>query len=79
MVAACRTAGVVIYRRRATPLHSARAGAGCAYCLALAIAALLLSNPIVLAAVCLSVIGAGAASLMCGRQIRAAWASGEAR
>ena len=41
------------YRRRASPLHAARAGAGCAYCLALALAALLLSAPVALAAVVL--------------------------
>jgi energy-coupling factor transport system permease protein len=50
----------VSYRRRASPLHSARAGAGCAYCLALAAAALMLDNPIALAAVVLAVLGAGA-------------------
>ena len=50
----------MIYRRRASPLHSARAGAGCAYCLALGIAALMASNPIVLGAVALAVLGAGA-------------------
>ena len=33
----------MIYRRRASPLHSARASAGCAYCLALALAALIVS------------------------------------
>jgi energy-coupling factor transport system permease protein len=49
----------VIYRRRPSPLHSARAGAGCAYCLALAIAALMVSNPIALGAVTLAVLGAG--------------------
>jgi energy-coupling factor transport system permease protein len=52
----------VIYRRRATPLHSARAGAGCAYCLALGIAALMASNPIVLGAVVVAVVAAGAAA-----------------
>jgi len=52
----------MIYRRRASPLHSARAGAGCAYCLALGIAALLASNPIVLGAVTVAVLGAGAAA-----------------
>jgi energy-coupling factor transport system permease protein len=52
----------MIYRRRASPLHSARAAAGCAYCLALAIAALALSNPIVLGAVVASVAAAGAAA-----------------
>lgn len=50
----------MIYRRRASPLHSTRAGAGCAYCLALGIAALMASNPIVLGAVALAVLGAGA-------------------
>jgi energy-coupling factor transport system permease protein len=50
----------MIYRRRASPLHSARAGAGCAYCLALGIAALMATNPIVLGAVALAVLGAGA-------------------
>ncbi|HEY1565767.1 MAG TPA: energy-coupling factor transporter transmembrane component T [Solirubrobacteraceae bacterium] len=52
----------MIYRRRATPLHSARAGAGCAYCLALGIAALMASNPIVLGAVVVAVVAAGAAA-----------------
>jgi energy-coupling factor transport system permease protein len=47
------------YRRRPSPLHSARAGAGCAYCLALALAALMLDNPIALGAVVLAVLGAG--------------------
>jgi energy-coupling factor transport system permease protein len=58
----------MIYRRRASPLHSARAAAGCAYCLALGLAALLLSNPIVLAAVALSVLAAGALAGV-GRQM----------
>jgi energy-coupling factor transport system permease protein len=52
----------MIYRRRASPLHTARAGAGCAYCLALGIAALMASNPIVLGAVVVAVLAAGAAS-----------------
>ena len=58
----------MIYRRRSSPLHSARAGAGCAYCLALAIAALTLSNPIALAAMALAVLGAGVAAGV-GRQL----------
>ena len=58
----------MIYRRRASPLHSARAGAGCAYCLALAVAALTLSNPIALAAMALAVLGAGIAAGV-GRQV----------
>jgi energy-coupling factor transport system permease protein len=47
------------YRRRASPLHSARAAAGCAYCLALAAAALTLSAPLTLGAVAVAVLGAG--------------------
>jgi energy-coupling factor transport system permease protein len=50
------------YLRRASPLHRARASAGCAYCLSLALAALLLSNPVALAAVALSICLAGAAA-----------------
>ena len=52
----------MIYRRRPSPLHSARAGAGCAYCLALAVAALMLSNPVALGALTVSVLGAGIAA-----------------
>jgi energy-coupling factor transport system permease protein len=48
----------VSYRRRRTPLHAARAGAGCLYCLALAAAALLLSNPLALAGVIAALLGA---------------------
>jgi len=48
----------LIYRRRSSPLHAARAAAGGAYCLALALAALLLSAPIALGAVVLSIAGA---------------------
>ncbi|MGA2927115.1 MAG: energy-coupling factor transporter transmembrane component T [Solirubrobacteraceae bacterium] len=48
------------YRRRASPLHAARAGAGCAYCLALVLAALTLSAPLALGAVTAAVLGAGA-------------------
>jgi energy-coupling factor transport system permease protein len=61
----------VIYRRRVSPLHSARAAAGCAYCLALAFAALTLSNPVVLGAVALSVLCAGTAAGV-GHQLRRA-------
>lgn len=59
------------YHRRASPLHAARAGAGCAYCLALALAALMLSNPIALGAltvaIMLAAVGAGV-----GREVRRA-------
>ena len=47
----------MIYRRRATPLHAARAAAGLAYCVALAIATLVLSAPLALAALTVTVIG----------------------
>ena len=50
------------YRRRPSPLHSARAGAGCAYCLALALAALMVSNPVVLGAVTLATVLAAVAA-----------------
>ncbi len=50
------------YRRRRTPLHTARAGAGCLYCLALAGAALLLSHPLALAGVIAALLGAAIAS-----------------
>lgn len=59
------------YRRRASPLHAARAGAGCAYCLALACAALLLSSPLVLGAVVVAIFGAGVAAGV-GREMRRA-------
>ncbi|MFZ0089343.1 MAG: energy-coupling factor transporter transmembrane component T [Solirubrobacteraceae bacterium] len=61
----------MIYRRRASPLHSARAAAGCAYCLALTLAALILSDPILLGAIVVCLLGAGAAA-GCGRQLRQA-------
>ncbi len=59
------------YRRRASPLHAARAGAGCAYCLALACAALMLTAPVALAAVTAAVVLAGVAAGV-GRELRRA-------
>ena len=61
----------MIYRRRASPLHAARAGVGCAYCAALALAALLLSAPILLGALVISIAGAAAFAGV-GREIRRA-------
>jgi energy-coupling factor transport system permease protein len=61
----------VIYRTRTGPLHSARAAAGCAYCLALGIAVLIVSNPIVLGAALLAVVAAGHAAGV-GREVRRA-------
>jgi energy-coupling factor transport system permease protein len=46
------------FRRRSSPLHAARAGAGCAYCLALALAALTFDNPIALGGVTAALFGA---------------------
>jgi energy-coupling factor transport system permease protein len=48
----------VIYRRRASPLHAARAGAGAAYCAALGASALIFAHPLALAAVAVAAIGA---------------------
>jgi energy-coupling factor transport system permease protein len=59
------------YRRRASPLHAAGAGAGCLYCLSLALAALVLSNPIALGAVAVALLGAGVFA-GAGRQMRVA-------
>ena len=61
----------MIYRRRASPLHAARAAAGCAYCLALAIAALALSAPLLLATVAVAIVLAGFAAGV-GRELRRA-------
>jgi energy-coupling factor transport system permease protein len=48
------------YRHRASPLHAARAAAGLCWCAALACAALVLSNPVVLATLVISILMAGA-------------------
>jgi energy-coupling factor transport system permease protein len=49
----------VIYRRRASPLHAARAAAAIAWCAALAVAVILESNPFVLGVVTLVILSAG--------------------
>jgi energy-coupling factor transport system permease protein len=59
------------YRRRASPLQAARAGAACAYCLALACAALLLSAPLALGATTIAIAIAGIAAGV-GRELRRA-------
>lgn len=46
----------MIYRRRPSALHAARAGVGAAYCLSLAVAALALGNPIVLGSVVAAIL-----------------------
>jgi energy-coupling factor transport system permease protein len=52
----------MIYRRRVSPLHAARPAAGIAWCAGLAVAALILSNPLALAGLLAAVLGAGAAA-----------------
>jgi energy-coupling factor transport system permease protein len=49
----------VTYRRRASPLHAARAAAAIAWCTALAVAAMLESNPVVLGVLTLVILSAG--------------------
>ena len=61
----------MIYRRRVSPLHAVRAGVAVSYCLALALAALLASNPLELAAVTAAILGAGVAARV-GRALRTA-------
>jgi energy-coupling factor transport system permease protein len=65
----------MIYRRRPSPLHAAGAAAGCAYCLALGFAALLISNPLTLGAITLALAGAAVGAGV-GRDLRriALWA-----
>jgi len=60
------------YRRRASPLHAARAGVGCAYCAALALATLLLSAPVALGAVLVSIAGAAVGASVVTEMRRAA-------
>ena len=50
------------YQPRPSPLHAARAAAGAAYCASLALAALIVSSPLVLGAVTVAIIAAGAAA-----------------
>ncbi|MDX6648323.1 MAG: energy-coupling factor transport system permease protein [Solirubrobacteraceae bacterium] len=63
----------MIYRRRDTPLHAARAAAAIGYCAALVVVALVSDHPIVLGATLLAVIGAGLAAGVGKELRRAAW------
>jgi energy-coupling factor transport system permease protein len=56
------------YRRRASPLHAARAAVGGAYCVALAACALAFDHPLVLAAVAVAALGAGVGARV-GREL----------
>jgi energy-coupling factor transport system permease protein len=49
----------VIYRRRASPLHAATAAVASGWCAALAVAALIVSNPLMLGALLLAVVLGG--------------------
>jgi energy-coupling factor transport system permease protein len=62
----------VIYRRRASPLHAARAAAGGAYCTALAACALAFQHPLVLGAVIVAALGAGAGARASREMVSAA-------
>jgi energy-coupling factor transport system permease protein len=63
-----RNTRLLFYRRLASPLHATRAGVGAMWALALTAAALILYNPLPLAALALAVLGAGACAGV-GRQL----------
>lgn len=52
----------MIYQRRASALHAARASVGCAYCAALALFALVVDHPLLLAGAGAAVMAAGVAA-----------------
>lgn len=62
----------MLYRRRPTPLHSARATVGAAWCGALLLAILLAQGPLTLGLLGLAVLGAGAAARSLRPVVRAA-------
>jgi energy-coupling factor transport system permease protein len=57
------------YRRRASPLHAARAGVAVLWCLSLVISGLVLANPLTLGALAVATVAAGVAARV-GRAIR---------
>jgi energy-coupling factor transport system permease protein len=63
----------MIYRRRSSSLHAAAAGAALAWCAALTLAAIVQSSPVVLGALVLSVLGAGALAGVWHELRRALW------
>jgi energy-coupling factor transport system permease protein len=63
-----RNTRLLFYRRLASPLHATRAGVGATWALALTAAALVLYNPIPLAALTIAVLGAGTCTGV-GRQL----------
>jgi energy-coupling factor transport system permease protein len=60
-----------VYRPRASALHAARASAGIAFCMSLALVPLLYEHPLVLAAAACALLGAGAAAGVGGELARA--------
>jgi len=62
---------VIAYRRRASALHAARAGAGCAFCAALVLPVLLFDHPLVLLASGVAVFAAAAGARV-GAEVRRA-------
>src|SRR4051794_27821068 len=64
--------GAMIYRRRASPLHAARAAAGGAYCLALAVCALSFEHPLILGATVVAAVGAAVGAGAVGELLTAA-------
>jgi energy-coupling factor transport system permease protein len=65
----------VIYERRPSPLHAARAWVGAAWCVTLGLVALSTEHPVVLAVLLASVLGAAAAARV-GRRVALALAWG---
>ena len=63
----------MIYRRRASPLHAARAVVGAAWCLALVTLALAVQHPVVLATLLLVLFVAGAGARVPGVVARSLW------
>jgi energy-coupling factor transport system permease protein len=63
------------YLRRASPLHAARAGVGAAYCAALVLAAIVIADPLVLAALALALLVAGAGARVGSRVARSLYLS----
>jgi energy-coupling factor transport system permease protein len=61
----------VTYRRRASPLHAARAAAASAYCIVLASVALSVEHPVLLLALLATVVAAAAGARVTGPVVRA--------
>jgi energy-coupling factor transport system permease protein len=61
----------MIYRRRASPLHAARAAAASAYCIVLASVALSVEHPVLLGVLLATVVAAAAGARVAGPVLRA--------